>query len=54
MFSKHLKISGKNIKPNRNGGLKTLSALFTELQYTTNILFVNRSKTLQVVGNFST
>ena len=49
-----LKISGKNIKPNRNGGLKTLSALFTELQYTANILFVNRSKTLQVVGNFST
>ena len=38
-FQRILKISGKKIKSNRNGGLETASVEFTEQQYTTNKLF---------------
>ena len=54
MFSKDSEnLSEKN--SNRDGGLETASAQFTELQYTASILFVNRSKISQKKKrNFST
>ena len=47
MFSKNSENFREKIKSNRNNGLETAGAQFTELQYTANILFVNRSKTSQ-------
>ena len=47
MFSKDFENFREKNKSNRNDGLKTARAQFTELQYTANILFVSRSKTSQ-------
>ena len=49
MFSKDSENFREKIKSNRDGGLETASALFTKLQYTANILFVNGSKTSQKI-----